>query len=196
MRDYSISNVPGGAGGATGGLNGTLNQHTAILLTFSCAVALVFSVLYLILVRVATRFILELTLILSVIFNIAYCIYLWTQKFYSAAIIFTIFAVLSILSYFFLRSRIPLTRLLLKMVIEATKAYPSVFVWALVGLVFQTFFSIWTAWTLIGVYQRFSPSGSASSMGRNTGSGAVSESSNSFSNQSACQAHHSGTPLH
>lgn len=173
LRDYSISNVQGGAGGATGGLSGTLNQHTAILLTFSCAVALVFSVLYLVLVRVATRFILELTLILSVIFNVAYCIYLWTQKFYSAAIIFTIFAVLSIISYFFLRSRIPLTRLLLKTVIDATKDHPSVYFWALLGLLVQTLFSIWTSWTLIAVYQRFSPSGAASRTGGNTGSGAV-----------------------
>lgn len=74
LRDYAISPVSGGIGDSTGGNSGTLNQHTAILLTLSCAVALVFSVLYLILVRVATRFILELTLILSVIFNIGYAV--------------------------------------------------------------------------------------------------------------------------
>lgn len=74
LREYSISGVQGGIGDSTGGSSGTLNQHTAILLTLSCAVALVFSILYLILVRVATRFILELTLILSVIFNIGYAV--------------------------------------------------------------------------------------------------------------------------
>lgn len=72
-----------------------------------------------------------------------------------------------------MRSRIPLTRLLLKTVIDATKSHPSVYFWALLGTVIQAFFSIWTAWTLVSVYQRFSPSGAASSTGGNTGSGAV-----------------------
>lgn len=172
LREYSISDVSGGIGDATG-LGGTLNQNTAILLTLSCAVALVFSALYLALVRAATRAILEITLALSVIFNIGYCVYLWIEGNTSAAIIFTIFAVLSIVSYFFMRSRIPLTRLLLKTAIDATKTHPSVYLWALIGLLVQTLFSIWTAWTLVAVYQRFSPSGAAAGRGGNTGSGAV-----------------------
>lgn len=123
--------------------------------------------------RVATRFILELTLALSVLFNIGYCVYLWIEGNTSAAIIFTIFAVLSIVSYFFMRSRIPLTRLLLKTAIDGTRVHPSVYFWALLGLVVQTLFSIWTAWTLVAVYQRFSPSGAAANRGGSTSSGAV-----------------------
>lgn len=172
LREYSISGVSGGIGASTG-IGSTLNQHTAILLTLSCGVALVFSLLYLALVRVATRFILELTLALSVIFNVGYCIYLWTQGNTSAAIVFTIFAVLSVISYFFMRSRIPLTRLLLKTSIDASKVHPSVYVWALIGLIVQTAFGIWTAWTLVAVYQRFSPSGAAANTGGSTSSGAV-----------------------
>ncbi|PWN19798.1 DUF580-domain-containing protein [Microstroma glucosiphilum] len=170
LREYAISGVSGGLGGNTGA-SGTLNSHTALLLTFSCALALVLSGLYLLLVRVATRFILEITLLLSVISSVAYAAYLWYEGFTSAAIMATIFAVLAVVSYFFMRSRIPLTRLLLKTTIDATRVYPSVYLWALTGLVAQTLFSIWVSWTLIAVYQRFSPSGAAA--GSSSSSGAV-----------------------
>jgi hypothetical protein len=170
LREYAISGVSGGLGGNTGASD-TLNSHTALLLTFSCALALVLSAFYLLLVRVATRFILEITLLLSVISSVAYAAYLWYEGFTSAAIMATIFAVLALVSYFFMRSRIPLTRLLLKTAIDATKVYPSVYLWALIGLIAQTLFSIWVSWTLIAVYQRFSPSGAAA--GSSSSSGAV-----------------------
>lgn len=171
LREYAISGVSGGIGGNTGGFSGTLNQHTAILLSLSCGVALIFSALYLVLVRVATRAILEITLALSVLFSVGYAVYLWIEGMTSAAIMATIFAVLSVVSYFFMRKRIPLTRLLLKTTIDATKVYPSVYLWALIGLVVQTLFSIWVSWTTIAIYQRFSPSGAAS--GSSSSSGAV-----------------------
>lgn len=173
LRDYSISDVSGGIGGNTGGLSGTLNQHTAIMLTLACAVALVFSAVYLAIVRIFTRIILEITLVLSVLANIAYAVYLWVEQQIAGAIILTIFAVISIIAYPFMRRKIPLARLLLRTIINATKQHPSVYLWALGGLIVQTFFSIFTAWIMIATYQRFSPSGAAAGRGGNTSSGAV-----------------------
>lgn len=44
-------------------------------------------------VRAFTKIILEITLLLSVALSVAYAIYLWIEKFWSGAIIFTVFAV-------------------------------------------------------------------------------------------------------
>lgn len=172
LRAYSISNVSGGiGGGAADGLGSTLNQHTAILLMLSSAVGLVFSLVYLLLVKTFTKIILEVTLALSVLLNIGYCVYLWVEGFTSAAIIFTIFAVFSIIAYFFMRKRIPFAKVMLQTIIRAANEYKSVYVIALMGLIVQTAFSVWFAWTLVAVYQRFEPGTSAS--GSSSSSGAV-----------------------
>ncbi|KAK0540012.1 pH nine-sensitive protein 1 [Tilletia horrida] len=161
LRDYSISDVPGSivSGTPRGGVAGTFNTHTAIILMLSAGVALVFSILYLILVKVATRAIIEITWALNVALNIGYCVYLWTQGFTSGAIIFTIFAVLSVIFYFFARKRIPLARILLKTVLRAANQNKSTYVVSLLGTVIQAAFSVWWTWTLVATYQRFDPNG-------------------------------------
>ncbi|KAE8257926.1 hypothetical protein A4X13_0g2034 [Tilletia indica] len=163
LRSYSISDIAGGVvSGNRGaaGIIGTLNTHTAIILMLSAGVALVFSILYLILVRFATRAIIEITWFLNVALNIGYCVYLWTQGFTSGAVIFTIFAVLSIIFYFYARKRIPLARILLKTILRAANDYPSTYVVSLLGTLFQAIFSVWWTWTLVATYQRFDPNGS------------------------------------
>lgn len=60
--------------------------------------------------------ILEICLLLSVAFSIGYAIYLWVEKYWSGAIIFTILAVISVICYFPMRRRIPLSKLLLQFV--------------------------------------------------------------------------------
>lgn len=57
---------------AGGSLGDTLNGQTAVILMFSAAVSLVLSILYILLVRTFPKFILEATLILSVLTTIAY----------------------------------------------------------------------------------------------------------------------------
>lgn len=137
----------------------------------SSGVALVLSIVYLFLVRTFTKIILEVTLALSVLLNIAYCVYLWVEGFTSAAIVFTIFAVFSVIAYFFMRKRIPFAKVMLQTIIRAANQYKSTYVVALLGLIAQTAFSVWFAWTLVAVYQRFEPGTSAS--GSSSSSGAV-----------------------
>ncbi|PWN47996.1 DUF580-domain-containing protein [Violaceomyces palustris] len=157
--------------GVSNTLGATLNGHTAVLLMLCCLIALVLSVGYLLLVRKLTTIILEVTLALSVLLNVGFAVYLWIAGNTSAAIIFTIFAVLSVVSYFFMRKRIPLAKVLLQTVIRAADTYWSSYVVAMVGLIVQTAFSVWVAWTLVATYQRFDPSGQAA--GSSTSSGAV-----------------------
>ncbi|KAK0547379.1 pH nine-sensitive protein 1 [Tilletia horrida] len=162
LRQYSISDIFGSV--TTGranpqGVGTTMNLHTAFILMLSAGVGLVFSILYLILVRVATRAIIEITWALNVILNIGYCVYLWTQGFTSGAIIFTIFAVFSIIFYFVARKRIPLARILLKTILRAANQYKSTYVVSLIGTIVQAFFAVWWTWTLVATYQRFDPNG-------------------------------------
>lgn len=154
-----------------GGLGQTLNGQTAVILMFSMAVSLVLSILYIFLVRTFPKIILEATLLLAVLTSVAYCVYLWIKGQTAGAIVATIFAVFGIIAYFFMRKRIPLAKLILISVIRAAEHYKSTYVVALSFLVVQTAWSVWVSWTLVAVYQRFSPNGQSS--GSSSGSGAV-----------------------
>jgi hypothetical protein len=55
----------------------------------------------------------------------------------AAAIVFTVIALLSVLSYWGFRSRIPLAALLLQVVMDVSKHHKSVYVVAFTALVFQ-----------------------------------------------------------
>ena len=166
---YGFSNSSSGTISTAGGVSRTLNGQTAVILMFSSALALVLSVLYIFLVRTFPKIILEATLALSVLTTIAYCVYLWVKGQTAGAIIMTIFAVLGVVAYFFMRKRIPLAKIILISVIRAADHYKSTYVMALSFLVVQTAFSVWATWTLVAVYQRFSPDGNAAGSGASSG---------------------------
>lgn len=92
--------------------------------------------------------ILELCLILSVALSIGYAIYLWTQKYWSGAIIFTIFAIISVICYFPMRKRIPLSKLILQFVFRIADKHKSVYFVALFTTVLQAAYSIYWAFTV------------------------------------------------
>ena len=65
------------------------------------------------------------------------------QGYYSGAIIFTIIALFSILSYWGYKSRIPLASLLLQVVMDVSKHHISVYVVAFMALVIQAALSVY-----------------------------------------------------
>ncbi|KAF8500529.1 plasma-membrane choline transporter-domain-containing protein [Gautieria morchelliformis] len=160
----------GGVGSGTNGFNTgtrvTLNQHTAFLLLFVTAAGLVFSTVYLILVRTFTKLIMHLTLIMSVLFNIGICVYYWITRYYSGAIIFTIIALFSVLAYFGFRSRIPLASLFLQVTMDIAKHHTSVYVAAL---------SVWFTFTAMAIfsYTRYTPGNPSCSSGTHCSSATV-----------------------
>ncbi len=161
LRGYSSSDISANIGQANVA-GRTLNGHTAILFMICCAIGLVLSAIYIFLVRTFPKFILEATLLLTTLSNVAFCVYLWVRGNTAAAIIFTIFAVFSVIAYFFMRKRIPLAKVLLVTIIRTADEYKSVYVVALAGLVVETAFSAWTSWVVVATYQRFEPTGQAS----------------------------------
>ncbi|KAF5348744.1 hypothetical protein D9758_006837 [Tetrapyrgos nigripes] len=171
-----ISN--GGLGGGLGTSGGqsatdiTLNRSTVYLLLLVTAAALLLSSAYLILTRAFTKVIMHITLILSIVLNIGICVYYWITKYYSGAIIFTIIAIFSILSYWGFRSRIPLASLLLQVVMDVSKHHNSVYVVAFIALILQAALSVWFVFTSIAIYAKWTP-GSPSCSDSSCSSGKV-----------------------
>ncbi|KAF8522981.1 plasma-membrane choline transporter-domain-containing protein [Gautieria morchelliformis] len=167
----------GGVGSGTNGFNTgtrvTLNQHTAFLLLFVTAAGLVFSTVYLILVRTFTKLIMHLTLIMSVLFNIGICVYYWITRYYSGAIIFTIIALFSVLAYFGFRSRIPLASLFLQVTMDIAKHHTSVYVVGFTALIIQAALSVWFTFTAMATYTRYTPGNPSCSSGTHCSSATV-----------------------
>jgi len=150
----------GGGLGKSGGKTGTavtLNRSTVYLLLLVTAAALLLSTAYLMLTRAFTRMIMHVTLVLSILLNIGICVYYWITKYYSGAIIFTIIALLSVLSYFCFRSRIPLASLLLQVVMDVAKHHKSVYLVAFIALLIQAALAVWFTFTAIATYAKYTP---------------------------------------
>ncbi|KAJ8293906.1 Protein PNS1 [Rhodotorula toruloides] len=160
--------------GQSGGTATTLNASTAWLLAIISGTALVLSILLLVLVRLFTKIILELCLLLAVAMSIGYAVYMWVERYWSGAIIFTIFAVISILAYPGMRRRIPFSKALLLFVIRVAKFHPSVYVIALIGTTLTAAYSAYWAISVVAIYQKWSPNAEGASTGGGTpSSGAV-----------------------
>jgi hypothetical protein len=65
------------------------------------------------------------------------------REFIAGAIIFTVIAILSVLSYFGFKSRIPLASLLLQVTMDVSKHHKSVYVVAFTALLVQACLSVW-----------------------------------------------------
>ncbi|KAM0786598.1 hypothetical protein ACM66B_002052 [Microbotryomycetes sp. NB124-2] len=143
--------------GQSGGTSITLDSTTAYLLSIIAGTALVLSILLLMMVRAFTKIILEITLLLSVLLSVGYAIYLWIIRYWSGAIIFTIFAVISVLAYFPMRKRIPFSRELLLFVLKIAKHHKSTYIIALIGTCVQTAYSVYWSFSVIAIYQKWNP---------------------------------------
>ncbi|KAF9531624.1 plasma-membrane choline transporter-domain-containing protein [Crepidotus variabilis] len=170
LHDFANNNgLGGGLGKGKTGSSITLNKSTVWLLLLITAASILLSVLYLMVARIFTRALMHITLILTILLNIGICIYYWIVKYYSAAIIFTIIAVLSVLSYWGYRSRIPLASLLLQVVMDVSKHHKSVYAVAFGALFLQAGIAVWFTFTAIATYNRYTPNSPACTSGCSSG---------------------------
>ncbi|GAA5834676.1 hypothetical protein JCM3766R1_003637 [Sporobolomyces carnicolor] len=173
LRALPSSSDTGGLGNPNGTAV-TLNSSVAWLLSIICGFALLASIVLLVIVRAFTKIILEITLLLSVVLSVAYAVYLWVEKMWSGAIIFTLFAIFSLIAYPGMRRRIPLSKQLLLYVLRVAKHNKSVYVIALAGTIVQTIYSVYWSISLVAIYQKWSPNASgAATSGGNASSGAL-----------------------
>ncbi|KAK0225683.1 plasma-membrane choline transporter-domain-containing protein [Armillaria fumosa] len=148
-----------GKGGVSSGSDFTLNWSTVYLLLLVTGAALLLSTAYLLLTRAFTKQIMHITLILSIALSIGIAVYYWITKYWSGAIIFTVIALLSVLSYWGFRSRIPLASLLLQVVMDVSKHHKSVYVVAFSALILQAALAVWYTFTVIATYAKWTPGG-------------------------------------
>ncbi|GAA5991163.1 hypothetical protein JCM10908_006567 [Rhodotorula pacifica] len=160
LRALPASESTGGIGSI--GNATTINASMGWMLAIIAGAGFVFSALLLLIVRTFTKIIFEICLLLSLVTTIGYAIYMYTQKYWSGAIIWTIFAVFAILAYPGMRRRIPLSRQLLIYVIRVAKVHPSVYVVALFGAFLTAAYSAFWGIAVAGIYQKWEP-GSAGS---------------------------------
>ncbi|EWC44136.1 hypothetical protein DRE_07193 [Drechslerella stenobrocha 248] len=157
LRGYSRSGRTSGGGIYGNKADFGLTTNTVVLFAFVLAVAWSVSLLYLLAVRTFTKQIIYATAILNVVIGIGSAAYYLYRGYYSAGIVFLIFALFYAFCFWTWRSRIPFTVLILQTVIDVAKTYGHIFLVSLIGGIIALAFSAWFSVTLVGIYVRWTP---------------------------------------
>lgn len=136
----------------------TLNSNTLIAFCIVVSVALVLSILMLVLARMSPVIFLKVGLICNVVFGLATAIYYLVVGYYSAGVVFLIISLIFGFCYWSMRSRIPFSANVLRIVINVSKQFPSCYVVAVIGTVIVGAFSYLFSFTIVGVYARWGDS--------------------------------------
>ena len=95
--------------------------------------------------------------ILNVVLGIGTAIFYFVEKYYSAAIVFLIFALFGAWCYWSSRHRIPLSATILTIVIDVMKMYPSTLIASFIGLIFSAAFSALFSIVIVATYVKYDP---------------------------------------
>ena len=100
LQGYSSNKGLSGGGIYNAGNKFSLNTNTIVLFVFVLAVALVLSWTYFTLARAFTKQFIWITGILNILFGIGTAVYYFVKHYYSAAVVFAIFGIFSIVRTF------------------------------------------------------------------------------------------------
>ncbi|KYK56454.1 DUF580 domain protein Pns1 [Drechmeria coniospora] len=138
----------------------TLNSNTLILFAFVLVIAFVFSWLYVWVARLLPKQFIWITGILNIIWTLGTAIYYLYQKYWSAGVVFLIFALLTAFAFYTWIPRIPFSALMLKSTIDVSKKYGHVYLVSLIGGLLATAFAAWFSITMVAIYVKYEPSSS------------------------------------
>ncbi|PHH64759.1 hypothetical protein CDD81_4021 [Ophiocordyceps australis] len=157
IRTYATTGNTGG--GIYGGSNNfSLDANTIILFAFVLVVAFVLSWLYILIARLFPKQFIWVTGILNICWALGTAIfYLW-RKYWSAGIVFLIFACFTAFAFWTWIPRIPFSALMLKTTINVSKRYGHVYLVSVIGGFLATALSAWFAVTLVAIYVKYEPS--------------------------------------
>ncbi|KAK9466269.1 plasma-membrane choline transporter-domain-containing protein [Lipomyces arxii] len=147
----------------------SLNTNTIILLVFVVIIGFALSMAYFILARMFTKQFIWITGILNVVLGFATAIYYFAEHYYSAAIVFLIFAVFGAFCFYSWISRIPFATLMLQTIMDVTRTHPSVLLVSLLGALVASGFGAWFSVTLVAVYVKYNPTADSQSCGTTAG---------------------------
>lgn len=157
IRAYAQTHSFQGWGIYSGENDYSLNTHTLILYAFVLATAIVLSLLYFIAARVWTKQFIWITYILHLLFSWGTAIYYLVVGYYSAGIVFIIFAALTTWWFWRSRHRIPFATIVLQTLIDVTRSNPSVLIISLIGTIVGACFGTWFAFTIVSIYVKYDP---------------------------------------
>ncbi|CAI5757768.1 unnamed protein product [Candida verbasci] len=135
----------------------TLNTNTIILFAFIIVVSIVVSFLMILFARMAPKWFIICGIIANVVLGIGTAIFYFVEHYYSAAIVFLIFALLACWCYWRSRHRIPLSATILTIVIDVMKMYPSTLIISFIGLIVSAAFSVLFSVVIVATYVKYDP---------------------------------------
>ncbi|KAK9239201.1 plasma-membrane choline transporter-domain-containing protein [Lipomyces kononenkoae] len=169
IHAYATANSFVGEGIYGSGENFSLNTNTVILFVFVIVIALAFSVGYFMLARAFTKQFLWITGIINIVLGLATAIYYFSEHYYSAAIVFLLFALFGAFCFFSWIGRIPFATLILQTIMDVTRQYPSILMVSLIGSLVVSAFASWFAVTLVAVYVKYNPTADSQTCGTTAG---------------------------
>lgn len=135
----------------------SMNTNTVILFAFVIVIGFVLSAAIIIYARMAPRVFITSGLIMNIILGLGTAIYYFVAKYYSAAVVFLVFTLITAWSYWSCRLRIPFSATVLTIVIDVMKRYPSTLITSAFGIVFGSGFSVLFSVVIVGTYVKFDP---------------------------------------
>lgn len=157
LKSYSGSKSFQG-GSIYDGNNGfSLNTNTMVLFAFIAVVAVVLSILYYVCARMFTRKFIIITMILNLIMAFGTAIFYLVEKYWSAGVVFLLFACVTAWCYWTMRHRIPFATLVLQTVIDVTRLHPSVLMISAIGSLVAGAFGVFFSMVLVATYVKYDP---------------------------------------
>lgn len=139
------------------GNNFTMNNNTSILFGFVVVLGVVGLFAIILYARFFPKIFITTGLIMNIIMGLATSIYYFTRRYWSAAVVFLVFTLITAWCYWLARRRIPFSATVLTIAIDVMKRYPSTFITALLGLIITGAFGAFFSLVVVATYMRFEP---------------------------------------
>ncbi|KAH3900307.1 Pns1p SCDLUD_003279 [Saccharomycodes ludwigii] len=153
---------------------GTLDTNAAILLVFSCTIALTFSILGFILCRCYPKQFIYIGMAINIASSLGTAICYLCLHYWSAGIVFIVFTALTLWCYIGMRHRIPLAVAILRTVMDVIKWYPFTIFTAFLGSIISAAFAFFFSLVVVACYMKYDPK--SNNPGCNAGGGSCSNS--------------------
>lgn len=137
--------------------NFTLSTSTVLLFVFVVIVAIVFSFAYIGIARLFPKQFIWVTGILNICWAVGTAVfYLW-RRYWSAGIVFAVFAVFLAFAFWTWISRIPFSALMLKTSVDVSKKFGHTYLVSFIGGIVAMVFGAWYAITLVAIHMKYQP---------------------------------------
>ncbi|OZJ02166.1 hypothetical protein BZG36_05241 [Bifiguratus adelaidae] len=131
----------------------TFDEQAIIMFLFVALVGFVLTVIYFIYANRFPRQFIKTTFALSIIVYFGIVIFYFVYQYWSAAVIFLVFAILYACCWFWWQDRIAFASVMLETVTSIIKRHPGTVAIGIAALLLQTAFSVLWTFTVVGCYQ-------------------------------------------